>query len=193
MLDAPIRDIVQQVLRESGYASPAEVQGLRDEARDLRGRLDAVDRRAADLVRMLEDARSELSSVKAEAQSATARPVASDPRVAALESEVASLRARVAELAVRPVAAPAAAPAVTAVPRGGCKVSGCAEVVRSKGFCSAHYQQWRRGTLKGFVGLDGTATLEDGSAVTVPASYAGGAISRKGSGLVVEGRSVSGA
>lgn len=31
-----------------------------------------------------------------------------------------------------------------------CKVPGCTEPYRSKGFCGRHYQQWRRGRLEGF-------------------------------------------
>jgi len=31
-----------------------------------------------------------------------------------------------------------------------CKVPGCTDPVRSKGFCGRHYQQWRRGRLDGF-------------------------------------------
>ena len=31
-----------------------------------------------------------------------------------------------------------------------CKVDGCNDPYRSKGFCGRHYQAWRRGTLDGF-------------------------------------------
>ena len=31
VLDAPIRDAIHDILREAGYASPAELQSLRDE------------------------------------------------------------------------------------------------------------------------------------------------------------------
>lgn len=31
-----------------------------------------------------------------------------------------------------------------------CKVDGCADPYRSKGFCGRHYQAWRRGSLAGF-------------------------------------------
>ena len=31
-----------------------------------------------------------------------------------------------------------------------CKVDGCSDPYRSKGFCGRHYQAWRRGTLAGF-------------------------------------------
>jgi hypothetical protein len=54
-----------------------------------------------------------------------------------------------------------------------CKVEGCTGNVRSKGFCSAHYQQWRRGTLKGYVNQDGTVSI-DGKSYTLSESWAGG-------------------
>lgn len=31
-----------------------------------------------------------------------------------------------------------------------CKVDGCTDAYRSKGFCGRHYQAWRRGSLAGF-------------------------------------------
>ncbi len=31
-----------------------------------------------------------------------------------------------------------------------CKVEGCNEPYRSRGFCGRHYQQWRRGRLPGY-------------------------------------------
>jgi hypothetical protein len=31
-----------------------------------------------------------------------------------------------------------------------CKVDGCDDPYRSKGFCGRHYQAWRRGSLAGF-------------------------------------------
>lgn len=124
VLDAPIRDIVHEVLKEHGYASPAEVQALRDEVRDMRGRVDGMEKRLADLQHLAEQARAEANLAR---------------------------QARASEAPV-PAAAPSTpAPApLSAAPRGGCQVPGCNETVRSKGFCSAHYQQWRRGTLAGF-------------------------------------------
>lgn len=35
-----------------------------------------------------------------------------------------------------------------------CRVEGCPEPRRSKGFCARHYQQWRRGRLPGFPAED---------------------------------------
>ncbi len=205
VLDGPIREIVQRMLQESGYASPAEVQSLRDEARDLRGRIDAVDRRAGELANLLQVARGEVDRARADAQRAADAAVAAraaqeapargsdDPRVDALIAEVATLRAA---LAARPTeaAAPEAQvdrrlPPVSAAPRGVCKVPDCGAPVRSKGFCSAHYQQWRRGTLRGFVTLDGLVELDEES-LTLPAVYAGGHATRVDGVLHVDGQPV---
>ncbi|MFZ5481491.1 MAG: hypothetical protein ACOZNI_32315 [Myxococcota bacterium] len=186
VLDAPIRDIVQEVLRESGYASPGEVEQLRDQARDLRGRLDALDKRLGELVKVAEGARAEASAA---AQKAAATP-GPDPRVAELESRLVALAAELQSARSTAAAAPApAAEPLSAAPRGGCKVPGCKESVRSKGFCSPHYQQWRRGTLKGFVNMDGTAMV-DGRAVSVPSEYAGGMVTVRDGKVLVDGRVV---
>ena len=61
-LEAPIRAIVHEVLREQGYASPAEVQAIRDDARDLRARLDQVEARLAEAVKLAEAAKAEGAS-----------------------------------------------------------------------------------------------------------------------------------
>lgn len=241
VLDAPIRDIVQEVLRDSGYASPAEVQALRDSARDLKARLDGIDRRAGELARLLEEARaesgvaradaqaarSEAQAARSEAQEATARAndaradahaargeagaargeagaargeaeaaaavaaeasleAAPDPRIAALEEQVRRL------LEARP--APAVNPPrhaekaiLAAEERSDCKVPGCDEDVRSRGFCSAHYQQWRRGTLRGFVGIDGTVVW-DGRPLTLSPALAGGLVTEHDGAIHVDGK-----
>lgn len=126
VLDGTIRDIAQQVLREGGYATPGEVDRLREELRDLSGRLSHVERRAAELSTAVETLRADRDAHKARADAAEAR-------LAALES-------------APPAPAPARAEAVAA--DTGCKVPGCTGTVRSKGLCSAHYQQARRGTLR---------------------------------------------
>jgi hypothetical protein len=213
VLDAPIRDIVHDILREHGYASPAEIQALRDELRDLRTRLEGVDRKVADLVHVAEEARSEAAAARADAVNGLAlhaarTPPPADPRVALLESRVAELEASLAAARVAPsapaavplaepaapVATEPAAPVATepaeplsAEPRTACKVPACGEGVRSKGFCSPHYQQWRRGTLKGFVNADGTA-LVDGRVVHLATSAIGAAVTSEGGQLLVDGK-----
>lgn len=197
--EAPIRAIVTDVLREQGYASPAEVQAIRDDARDLRARLDTLEARLGEVSKLAEAARVAAAAVPAPVAAPVAAPVEAkpDPRVAVLEAQVAALRTELAGLhgdavevtrlraELEEVRTTAGAPLVAA-PKGNCKVDECAESVRSKGFCSAHYQQWRRGTLKGFVGLDGTVEV-DGRVIAVGADHAGGTLKVEGNKLLVDG------
>ena len=207
VLDGPIRDIVQQVLREGGYATPAEVDQLHGEARELGRRVDALEARANELATQSEGIKGRLQAAETRAttllgelHAATARlagfegTTGSDAttaaRLAAVEQELARTRQELADalaarafVGVAPVAAveavveraPVAVAEAIAAPAAssGCKVAGCGGNVRSKGFCSAHYQQWRRGTLKGFVNQDGTVQV-DGNAFTLSESWAGG-------------------
>ena len=157
-VDATVRSVVHEVLREQGYASPAEVQALRDELRALRGRVEKVEARLPELVKLAEEAKA----AAAGPAPAPAAP-AEDPRVAELLARIAALEARaVAETASARADLASPEPEVepaplSAAPRGTCKVPDCEHPVRSKGFCSAHYQQWRRGTLKGFEDPDHAA------------------------------------
>ncbi len=190
VLDTPIRETVDAVLRDRGYAAPAEIDALRSDARDLRARLTALQTRVDDLAAQLEAAHTALRDARA----------TQDPRVDELTAQVSTLRARVKELEALTSAdagrdrPPAPQDVATALPPralASCKVDDCGQPVRSKGFCSAHYQQWRRGTLPGFVGADGSATLHDGSTVTVSDSHAGAPIARDAAGtLRVDGQPV---
>ena len=169
-LDAPVRDLVQSILKEHGYASPAEVQALRDEVRDARGRVDALDKKITELARQ--------------------SPPVEDPRVASLLSKIGELEASLRELSSRPVATIVApATPITAAPAGGCKVDGCQAAVRSKGFCSPHYQQWRRASLAGFVGPEGTV-MADGRILHVPESYAALPAVVVGKKVLIDGKEV---
>lgn len=184
-VEASVRAIVHEVLKEQGYASPSEVQALRDEAARLAGRIDTLDRRLGDLAKLTEEAR-------ATAARAEHAPPSADPRVAELDARLALLAEELEALrSARPAAeagAAAAAP-LQAAARGACKVEGCGGPVRSKGFCSAHYQQWRRGTLAGFVGLDGAVEV-DGQVFHVDPDFAGHPASLRHGKLHVDGAAV---
>lgn len=191
VLDAPIREIVHEVLREHGYASPAEVQALRDELRDLKTRVDGLGRTVGELSAVAEEARAEAAAARAEATRPFPTPVA-DPRIGALEARVAELEAALEAATIATAAASAAPPVEPPAaeepehsngPRVGCKVDSCPEAVRSKGFCSAHYQQWRRGTLKGFVTAEATILVGE-RIVHLPKDTIGEAV-RVDSGKVV--------
>jgi hypothetical protein len=184
-LDPTIRDIVHAVLREHGYASPAEVQVLRDEARDIRSRVEGMQARLDAAVKMAEDARA----AAAEAVK-TARAEAEGTRTAAAAMKV-ELERQIAELsAARPAPSSPAGPAPAPAPHAsGCKVPGCTGALRSKGFCSPHYQQWRRGNLVGFVGRDGLLALGD-KTYKLKTVHAGGQGSLVDGKVFVDGKAV---
>lgn len=184
VLDAPIRALVHEILREQGYASPSEVQTLRDDTRDLAARVARAETRMSDLNRAQDAALAELKDARESLRTAQAA-------LAAAQAEIARLQAELAAAPTAPVAAPVAASAPpVAEPRGGCTVPECTGVLRSKGFCSAHYQQWRRGTLDGFVGLDGHLTIGK-RAFRVSDAYAGKPAALDGDKVMIGGKAVA--
>lgn len=195
VLDAPIREIVHEVLREHGYASPAEVEALRDELRSLKARVDGLGRTVDQLAAVAETAQAEAAAARGEADAARVSASTADSRASALEARVAELTAAL-EAVRAPASAPAAPTPLPAVepeepstPRGGCKVEACPEPVRSKGFCSAHYQQWRRGTLRGFVTAEATVLVGE-RVVHLPKDTVGEAVTLDGERILVNGVAV---
>ncbi|MFT5586867.1 MAG: hypothetical protein ACI9VR_004470, partial [Cognaticolwellia sp.] len=75
----------------------------------------------------------------------------------------------------------------------GCKVPDCEDPHRSKGFCSRHYQGWRRGRLEGFVGPEGYVQVGERSFRVAP-QLQGEAVSVSGAakrtGLKVDGKKI---
>jgi hypothetical protein len=91
-------------------------------------------------------------------------------RAEARADRAAEDASRASTLTARP---PAAAPAPASKDRG-CKVPGCTADHRARGFCGKHYQMWKRSTLSGFVGEDGTLFVEvDGPRWKVALALAG--------------------
>ncbi len=168
VLDAPIRALVHEILREQGYASPAELQALRDDAQALAGRLARAESRLTELKSAQEATLAELK--------------------AAYDALSAS-RAEFAAAAVAMVPTASTLPVDTA-PRGACTVPDCEGTLRSKGFCSAHYQQWRRGTLHNFVGQDGHILIGKRT-FRVSDAYAGQPAELDGEKVLIGGKVVS--
>jgi hypothetical protein len=105
-------------------------------------------------------------------------------RVDHLEAERTRLNAEIERLTDRLAAVEGArgAPRVV-LRRPTCRVDGCGSPQRARGFCTRHYQAWRRGALYGFVLPDGRVEFEDGAAYRVdrllagmPAAHDGGAL-----------------
>jgi hypothetical protein len=151
LLEGSVRSLVNDLIRDHDLASAAEVDTLRRSLRQLEGRAD-------DLQSELGDAQAEIERLhgalkQADAQLADARE-ALETANAALGTLQASAHEHqaVAETS-SPVPAPATTPEL-------CQVPGCTRKHRSKGFCSPHYQRWRRGTLPGYVLTDGTVKVD---------------------------------
>lgn len=169
----PLEDVILETLDQRQVPTRSDFKEMRDLVNTLRGQLTGATtgvKKLADRTEAVEDA---LTAVETRLERAE-RDV--DARVAAA---MAPLLARIAALeagagatgapvkAPAPAAAKAAdkgavkagpatkaaaapAPAATASQHDDCQVPGCADAVRSKGFCARHYQKWRRGTLDGF-------------------------------------------
>jgi len=217
VLDAPIRDIIHEILKEAGYASPAEIQALRDTLKDMKGQLDALERKAANLTASLEQANKQLENfpslveerlVPIEAR-LTVLPASVETRLEDLEArlntppapsvvlpeaeamvvsetpDTASVDAASIAQAMTAETAPLSATAPS-----DCKVAGCDQPVRARGFCSPHYQQWRRGTLKGFIPGDGTI-LVDGQSISLGTERAASAYEIRDGEIWIDGVPVS--
>ncbi|HCP48188.1 MAG TPA: hypothetical protein DIU15_19270 [Deltaproteobacteria bacterium] len=125
-IHTPVEDIIYEVLDQKGLPTRSEV-------RDLRNKLERLEKTIADLTSTLEGLRDE---VAAAAAAATSKAAASD-------------NGAVAPSGRRPVGRPPIGPR-------DCKLHDCDSAVRAKGFCGKHYQKWKRGTLDGYVNFDGT-------------------------------------
>ncbi len=113
-------------------------------------------------------------------------------RAEARADRAAEDASRASTLTARP-AATAPAPAPASKDRG-CKVPGCTADHRARGFCGKHYQMWKRSTLSGFVGEDGTLFVQvDGPRWKVALALAGEPGTLEGSVVRVAGQAVDAA
>jgi hypothetical protein len=163
LLEGSVRTLVNDLIRDHDLASAAEVDSLRRSLRELEWRADELQAKlgsaegeVAELRQALIQAHEQLDLSRQALDTAKAS-------VAALEGAAHS------HGEAAPAATPAPAPEESAE---GCQVPGCDNKHRSKGFCSPHYQRWRRGTLPGYVLTDGTAEF-DGKKRKLGKKYAG--------------------
>ena len=138
IVEAPVREIVDEVLRQQRVASPQEVARLRSEISSLTSELSKMAGKMSEIQATLDT----LSSKDKPAPQAKAKTVA---------KKTAPKKAKPAAAASKKRGRPSKADA-------GCNVKGCDGTHRSKGLCSKHYQVWRRGALEGMVGPEGLAS-----------------------------------
>jgi hypothetical protein len=172
VVEAPVRDLVDEILRQQDIARPQEVAQLKREIQGLSKDLAGMVSTLENVQKALEALQSKADKPKAAAEPApkkVAKKAAAKPAPKKVAKKVAAKPApkKVAKkVAAKPAPKKVAKKVVTASPgkRGrpsmstlGCKFRGCKEEHRSKGFCSKHYQGWRRGKITGYVGPEGLA------------------------------------
>ncbi len=135
VLQTPVEDIIYEVLDQKGLPTRSEV-------RDLRNKLDRLEKTLGDLT-------TSLTQLKESAEKA-----ADDAERAREAAESAAPKAKAASRAK--AKAPKAAESAPVAAASVCKVDDCGKAIRARGFCAAHYQRFKRSTLDGFVGVDGT-------------------------------------
>ena len=154
LVEGPVRTIVNEVLQDHGYASPAELQALRD---DLRSLSDLVQKLSAELDRLRDEA-------------AALRQRAADVAdVVAPSADAADVAAPPAEDAAGEDSAPSAAAADTSAADAAPPMAAEAERL---GMTLDDYNRWRTEGLPGVIGPDGMVTI-NGVAYRVDPSLEG--------------------
>lgn len=173
----PVEDVIYETLDRRQVPTRTDFKELRDLVNSLRGQLTGATngvRTLADRAEAIEDRLNDLEAHKGAPQGLVERLDAIEKRVADLEkrlmpetvrntvaepvqeqvlAQIDERLARFAEQLTRRLdSAPKAEskPADDARAVAICKVEGCDERVRARGFCAPHYQKWRRGKLEGF-------------------------------------------
>jgi len=139
-------DVVYETLDKRAVPTRADFKDLRDLADGLRGQVSG----AVNGVGRLADERSKTQT---QLDAIVARLDAIDARLDRLSDGQIPVakKAPTRKAAPRKAAPQKAAPKKRATnTQKKCQVRGCKDSVRSKGFCSRHYQSWRRGRLEGF-------------------------------------------
>ena len=157
ILQTPVEDIIYEVLDQKGLPTRAEV-------RELRNKLDRLEKTLLDLNAALDGLRGTVEAVAAKADAAQQRAAQIGVGPAQAPSPT--------RVAVQAPAAPELHEELESRDHKLCKVDDCDKGVRAKGFCAAHYQRFKRGTLVGWVGDDG-ATVHEEVRYMVGADYAG--------------------
>ncbi len=179
IVDGPVRDIVNEILADHGYASPAELAALKADADGLRGRLGSMDARVAELESAAVALQESVALLRAER---VERPAAQDtgPRP--------SLTPQVPEPPAEPLAKRQAW-AERSVEKGTCKVLNCTNPASRDGFCAKHAGDWSAGRLSGFISPEGLVSVAGEPRLVDPA-LAGFAYAVAGSVVEIDGRQV---
>ncbi len=192
VVEAPVRDVIDEVLRQQPMARPEDVDRLRREVSGLTTELQKMQERIAALAAAVDTLQGQQAAPSLDEIVAAVTAALPAPAAVPAADEAAPKKASRKKAATRKSAPNNAVAAKTADEPGrrgrkslahlGCGVEGCTANHRSKGFCSKHYQQWRRGNLVGFVSPEGLVASEDGRAFRIDPAHSGAAVAVKGKG-----------
>lgn len=174
VVEAPVRELIDEALKDRGYASPAEIAQIREELSGLKSQIGALPARVSALEAQLVTLSGEAAALReallrAEASASEARNLAAEAgeRAMAAEARLAELLA--AEPAAPALVAPAAAEPVSAAqPAPDCRCEGCGRAAVEHGFCRPHLLSWKAGRLSGFVSPEGLVDLDGAPARVAP-------------------------
>lgn len=204
LLERELRELVDDALARRPFAQAAEVEALRAELEALKsagstGAAEEITALQAEVQSLKKRLSMAMGAIQAStAQLMQAQKLAEEAHGVALQAnQRANSALAAAEAAVDGVAgveerltaepaSPPAEPAPEPKDEALCRVPGCRERHRARGFCGRHYQQFRRSTLEGFVGPDGVVPLE-GETLQLDPALAGKHVVREGGRLLVDG------
>ena len=133
----PVEDVIYETIDKRQIPNRTDFKEIRDLVNNLRGQMTGATGGVKRLAETTDDLEEHLDALEARVTALVARL----EKAEALEARVAALESRKPEVTATPTPGPGARV---------CKVDGCNKKIRAKGFCAAHYQQWRRGTLEGY-------------------------------------------
>jgi hypothetical protein len=144
-------DVVYETLDKRAVPTRADFKDLRDVVNGLRGQVTGAARGVTRLAESEVDVQDKLDAIVARLDALDARldKLSAMPAKAPTKQKAAPKRAAPKKAAPKKAAPKKAAPKKAHTGKS-CQVRGCKDSIRSKGFCSKHYQAWRRGRLKGF-------------------------------------------
>jgi hypothetical protein len=178
VLRKDIREIVEQALSTRSFVMASELRAAEERIASLEKKLNmamgAVQASSATLTQVRGSAEEALTAAKQALQLATTARATAESAVEGIGSIEDRLEGS------------HEAPAVD----DKCRVPGCTERHRAKGFCARHYQQWRRSSLDNFVGPDGSAVIPGVGTVEVDRTHAGAYATREGGVLLLDGKPV---
>ncbi|MGC6508242.1 MAG: hypothetical protein ACON4U_07475 [Myxococcota bacterium] len=177
----PVEDIIYETLDRRQTPSRKDFHELRDQINTLKGKLTNTAGGVGKLKELIENIEDSIAD--GGSQSSSESHGAQSEQIQSMEAQINALKATISALNEKITHQNSVIESqnnalnsrlntqeskIESLSTGGavkvqsartqtCKVPGCTEPVRARGFCRAHYAKWSRGTLDGFVTKDGIA------------------------------------